>query len=245
MEAFPADNLHIERKVMSREQGDKIIDGVVGFTNLDQSFKDNALIAIMTHDPEHERSIVTLTTINTKSASNTTAFYGFKSIPSLAPITKESQSLSQSANRTQLSGQYRSAGAGSLLVVNDPKVIRYAYDQYDDLVKDMKTLLGPKTFTTILDLQPFQSYMSSYGGAMQASKSSSKFKATLGEENIGNCLAIRGLVFQLAVFTFFMVVTGTFHLGFHRRPTTSSATAQVPWRQFIYVLYIGSVLIIT
>jgi hypothetical protein len=27
----------------------------------------------------------------------------------------------------------------------------------------MKTLLGPKNFTTILDLQPFQSYMSSYG----------------------------------------------------------------------------------
>ncbi|KIL84642.1 fad binding domain-containing protein [Fusarium avenaceum] len=163
MEAFPAENLYIERKIMSREQGDKIIDGVVGFTNLDQSFKDNALIAIMTYDPKQERSIVTLTTINTKNDSNTTAFDGFKSIPSLAPITKESQSLSQSSNRTQLSGQYQSAGAGSLLVVNDPKVIRYAYDQYDGLVEEMKILLGPKNFTTILDLQPFQSYMSSYG----------------------------------------------------------------------------------
>lgn len=107
MEAFPAENLHIERKVTSWEQGDKVIDGVVNFTNLDQSFKDNALIAIMTYVPDQERSIVTLTTINTKNASNTTAFYGFKSIPSLAPITKESQSLSQSANRTRLSGQYR------------------------------------------------------------------------------------------------------------------------------------------
>jgi hypothetical protein len=107
MEAFPAENLHIERKVMSREQGDKVIDGVVGFTNLNQSFKDNALIAIMTYDPEQERSIITLTTINTKNTSNTTAFDGFRNIPSLAPITRESQSLSRSANRTQLSGQYR------------------------------------------------------------------------------------------------------------------------------------------
>jgi hypothetical protein len=78
---------------------------------------------------------------------------------------------------------------------------------------------------------------------MQASKSSGKSTATPGKEDIGNYLVIGGLVFQLAVFAFFMVVTGTFHLGIHRRPTTRSATAQVPWRQFIYVLYIGSVLI--
>jgi hypothetical protein len=36
--------------------------------------------------------------------------------------------------------------------------MRYCLEQYAGLVEDMKALLGPKNFTTILDFQPFPSY---------------------------------------------------------------------------------------
>lgn len=64
-----------------------------------------------------------------------------------------------------------------------------------------------------------------------------------GREDIGNYLVIGGLILQLIVFGFFMVVTGTFHIRIHRRPTMKSVTVQVPWLSYLYVLYIGSVLV--
>lgn len=74
---------------------------------------------------------------------------------------------------------------------------------------------------------------------MQASNSSDK----PSRKDLGNYLVIGGLLLQLIGFTFFMVVTGTFHLRIHHRPTAKSAVVQVPWLRYIHVLYIGSILI--
>lgn len=63
-----------------------------------------------------------------------------------------------------------------------------------------------------------------------------------GKKDLGNGLVIGGLLIQLVVFTFFMIVTGVFHFRIHRRPTTRSAIVQVPWLRYIYVLYVGSIL---
>jgi hypothetical protein len=78
---------------------------------------------------------------------------------------------------------------------------------------------------------------------MQASKTSSKTKPNAGKEDIGNYLVVGGLVFQHVVFAFFMVVKATFHARIRRRPTIRAATAHVSWLRYVYVLYIGSALI--
>jgi FAD/FMN-containing dehydrogenase len=102
VEAFPARNLSIERRVIDVEHSDQVIDAVAGFTNLDQSFHDNALISITTYSPEVERTIVTVAKVNTMNTHNSTAFAAFDQIPTLDTPTIESMTLSDSANSSQL-----------------------------------------------------------------------------------------------------------------------------------------------
>lgn len=61
----------------------------------------------------------------------------------------------------------------------------------------------------------------------------------------GKALTIFGLVLQLAVFAFFMVVAGTFDYRMCDRPTPASLSPAISsrWRGFIKTLYIASVLI--
>jgi FAD/FMN-containing dehydrogenase len=107
LEATPANNLFIERRSIDMEYSNEVIDAVSGFTNLDQSFNDNALISIVTYDPDTEKSVISVTEVNTMDRANSSAFGALNRIPTLAPATTESISLATSANRTQLSGQYR------------------------------------------------------------------------------------------------------------------------------------------
>lgn len=46
-----------------------------------------------------------------------------------------------------------------MTLVNDPRVLRYCVEEYNALVEEMRALLGPQNFTTLLDFQPFPSYV--------------------------------------------------------------------------------------
>ena len=102
IEAFPAKNLSIERTTYSAEYTDDVIDAVVEFTERDESYADNAMISILTYDPKEEKSFITVTGVNTVNRANSTAFDVFRRIPAVAPGTKESMSLAESSNRSQL-----------------------------------------------------------------------------------------------------------------------------------------------
>lgn len=66
-----------------------------------------------------------------------------------------------------------------MTAVNDPRVLRYCIEQHEGLVADMKALLGPKNFTTILDFQPIPSYFADIGVQKGATCSdSSETRAT-------------------------------------------------------------------
>jgi hypothetical protein len=45
-----------------------------------------------------------------------------------------------------------------LMFANDPRVMRYCIDQHTSLVEELKTTLGPRAFSTILDFQPLPAY---------------------------------------------------------------------------------------
>lgn len=107
LEAFPANNLSIQRRTIGVEHAEEFVDAVSGFTNLDQSFRDNAMISVMTYDPRAEDITITVTEVNTMNNANSTAFDAFNRLPTLAAPTKESVSLARSANRTQLPGNTR------------------------------------------------------------------------------------------------------------------------------------------
>lgn len=62
-----------------------------------------------------------------------------------------------------LTSAHRSAGGGTLTLVNDPRVMKYCVEEHNALVEEMKVLLGPQNFTTILDFQPFPSYLADIG----------------------------------------------------------------------------------
>ncbi|KAL7783449.1 RTA1 domain-containing protein [Trichoderma ceciliae] len=80
-------------------------------------------------------------------------------------------------------------------------------------------------------------FMQSAGGGMLAN-AKTKSAVDLGENIITG-----GLIFQVIIFGFFMIVTCVFHRRIMRAPTPTSLTIAVPWQHFLYVLYAASILI--
>ncbi|KAK7985697.1 hypothetical protein PG988_003319 [Apiospora saccharicola] len=137
LNTFPASNLVVGRRSIDIEHIDAVIDAVAGFTDLDQSHSDNALLTAMQYRPDTETTTISVTEINTLNRANSTAFDAMNRIPTLAPATTQSMTLSQSANSSALG--------------------------HASLVEDLKAALGPKNFSTILDFQPLASYVADIG----------------------------------------------------------------------------------
>jgi hypothetical protein len=78
---------------------------------------------------------------------------------------------------------------------------------------------------------------SATGGGILASANDSDTMAT------GENILIVGLFIQLVFFGLFIVVTTLFHYRIIRQPTTRSATLDVPWLRYIYILYGASGLV--
>ncbi|CAG9939871.1 unnamed protein product [Clonostachys rosea f. rosea IK726] len=74
------------------------------------------------------------------------------------------------------------------------------------------------------------------GGLLAASSSQST-------QDMGNTIIMLGLGIQLVFFGGFMVVTVLFHIRMNRRPTVKSRGTLIPWKMFLYVLYVASMLI--
>jgi uncharacterized membrane protein YuzA (DUF378 family) len=60
----------------------------------------------------------------------------------------------------------------------------------------------------------------------------------------GQNVIVGGLAVQLVGFSVFIIVSSLFHWRIVQRPTTASVTSKVPWRQYMYVLYTVSALIL-
>ncbi|KAF4452332.1 RTA1-domain-containing [Fusarium albosuccineum] len=62
-------------------------------------------------------------------------------------------------------------------------------------------------------------------------------------QDAGNYITIGGLILQLLVFGFFMIISVAFYLRISRQPTRRSQNALNPWRKHLFVLYLSSLLI--
>ncbi|KAK5122267.1 hypothetical protein LTR85_004177 [Meristemomyces frigidus] len=90
-------------------------------------------------------------------------------------------------------------------------------------------------FFVLSDLACFQ--IQSVGANLQALDSK-----TL--KNIGKWIVVGGLVLQVVMFGFFMVVAGRFHRSVRRRPTAQSIDPGMPWERSMYVMYGTSLLVL-
>ncbi|CVL00257.1 uncharacterized protein FPRN_08570 [Fusarium proliferatum] len=162
MEPFPAQNITKATTVISMEHLDEVLDAVVGFTSLDQSFEDNYLLTVFNYDQASDSTAITLTEVNTANDLNSSAFHSVRKIPTLRRIPAKSMSLAESSDGSSLSDEMRTVGAGPVTVANDHRILRFIVDQYNGFVKDIKEKVNPANFSTIFDLQPMPSRVADY-----------------------------------------------------------------------------------
>ena len=60
---------------------------------------------------------------------------------------------------------------------------------------------------------------------------------------LGSHIVLAGLLIQILVFGFFIVVSLVFHLRLRAMPTLQSHNPRVPWKKFLYILYTTSAFI--
>lgn len=99
VEAFPAKNLSLETRILSEEHSDDVADAIAGFTDLNQSFADDAMLTILSYNPKTANSSITVTEINTMDIANSSAFDAFNSIPTSTPGVKQSLTLADSSSQ--------------------------------------------------------------------------------------------------------------------------------------------------
>lgn len=74
------------------------------------------------------------------------------------------------------------------------------------------------------------------GGGIQARGGYDSFKT-------GEDIVLAGLILQIVVFLFFLVVAAKFHQRLLRQPTAKSVESGLPWQRKMWILYAASALI--
>jgi hypothetical protein len=60
----------------------------------------------------------------------------------------------------------------------------------------------------------------------------------------GSHIILAGLILQIVIFGFFIVVALVFHLRVRAMPTSQSQNPTIPWQKYLYILYITCGLIL-
>lgn len=96
IETFPASNITLERRTIGPEHTDEYIDAIVDFTNLDQSYDENAMVSVISYTPD-AGIMMTATEVNTVNNASTTAFEKFNRMPVMSTTGKNSYTLPDAA----------------------------------------------------------------------------------------------------------------------------------------------------
>lgn len=80
-------------------------------------------------------------------------------------------------------------------------------------------------------------FVQSGGAGIQA-------KGDLDSFNTGKNIVIAGLIIQIIIFGFFVVVTGLFHIRINKLPTGASVDSRLSWRKHMYAMYFCSAIIL-
>ncbi|KAH6628961.1 RTA1 like protein-domain-containing protein [Boeremia exigua] len=100
------------------------------------------------------------------------------------------------------------------------------------------SMIKPKWLTKFFLLGDVLSFLSQGGGGGMLTSAK-----TESSQKLGNNIILLGLGIQIIFFGFFMVVSVVFHFRITQRPTSTSRSTNAPWRQLLWLLYGGSLLI--
>ncbi|OTB20751.1 hypothetical protein K445DRAFT_92388 [Daldinia sp. EC12] len=184
METLPARDLYYDLRALSLNYSDAVIEAVIGYTNQDQSFADNALVTYWTHNASSSpETLINTIYVNVEGNGNATS--AFDKVRRLPALFKSStvQNMAEAANGSQLEGGTRNAGT-TLTFRNNPQILRQVVDLHEDFVKRLSDRVDPKKFTTMVFFQPIPSYM-----------------AAIAEEQGGNMLGLESLGGNAVMFT--------------------------------------------
>ncbi|KAI4727165.1 RTA1-domain-containing protein [Aureobasidium sp. EXF-10728] len=79
---------------------------------------------------------------------------------------------------------------------------------------------------------------------VQSSGAGQQARGDLDAFNLGKNLVIAGLIIQIVIFGFFVVVAGLFHIRINRLPTGASVDSYLNWRKHMHNLYFCSAIIL-
>ncbi|KAL4728042.1 hypothetical protein ACLX1H_004751 [Fusarium chlamydosporum] len=80
--------------------------------------------------------------------------------------------------------------------------------------------------------------------SLQAGGGGIQSAGTLELYEMGEKIIIAGLLVQIVVFGFFVITSFLFHYRLLKSPTTESLRGDIPWKRYLYVLYVSSFLIL-
>ncbi|KAL7620591.1 hypothetical protein AAE478_009586 [Parahypoxylon ruwenzoriense] len=163
MEAVPTRDLYYDLRFLSSNHSNAVVDAVVGFSDHDQSFADNALVVFYSHDTSVSPDIYIGTIyVNTVGNGNaTTAFTKVKELPALFNHTVL-QNMAEAANGSQLAGGTSRVGT-TLTFRNNPEILRRCVELHEDFVQGLKRSINPDNFASMLFFQPIPFYMGTMG----------------------------------------------------------------------------------
>jgi hypothetical protein len=99
-------------------------------------------------------------------------------------------------------------------------------------------IIRTKWLTKVFVIGDVLSFFVQSGGAgMQAQGNVDSF-------NLGKNIVIAGLIIQIIIFGFFVVVTGLFHVRINKLPTGASVDSSLSWRKHMYTMYFCSAIIL-
>ncbi|CAD0018121.1 unnamed protein product [Aureobasidium pullulans] len=79
---------------------------------------------------------------------------------------------------------------------------------------------------------------------VQSSGAGLQAKGDLDSFNLGKNIVIAGLIIQIIIFGFFVIVAGLFHVRVNKLPTGASVDSNLSWRKHMYNLYFCSAIIL-
>ncbi|KAF9879581.1 FAD binding domain-containing protein [Colletotrichum karsti] len=162
MEAIPAKDLYTGIHLMSKDNSDAVVDAIVDFTNKDQSFADDAMVVVYTHNTAMgDDVLIAASRVNTQGNSNTTAFAKVNQIPAISSAMTH-RSMSDLAVNSQIPAGTRSVWF-TLTFKNDASILKSAVDAHQEFVDTMKVAVGADEFTTQMVFQPLPTYFAKIG----------------------------------------------------------------------------------
>lgn len=159
MEALPARDLLYDLRYLSSNYSETVIEAVAGFADQNQSLADNHLITFYMYNASITPDIFIGTIkVNTKGNGNeSTTFDQVKKLPAFYNVTVL-QSMAKAAAGSQLVSGYSGAGA-TLTFNNDPQILRYGVEVFQDFVETLKRSTDPTKVVGVLFFQPIPTYM--------------------------------------------------------------------------------------